>query len=88
MIDPKKDMQDKLAILSLYHNTNDFQVTMHLFFNGTKNAPNNVLLYIAPTNVCTVNIHGERNKRKKWVLGKALNSTLLKVIADVQVTRE
>lgn len=38
---------------------------------GQKNAPNNVLLYIPPTNicnvnihVCTVNIHGERNKRK------------------------
>ena len=72
MIDPKKGMQDKLAILSLYHNTNDFQVTMHLFFNGTKNAPNNMLLYMAPTNVCnvnihvcTVNIHGERNKKNR-----------------------
>ena len=30
----------------------------------------------------------EKGIKEKWVSGKTLNSTLLKVIADVQVTRE
>ena len=86
MIDPKKGMQDKLAILSLHHNTNDFQVAIHLFFNGTKNAPNNVLFYIANVMLIfmfVLLIFMKKGIKEKWVSGKTLNNTLLKVIADV-----
>lgn len=61
-------------------------MAIHLFFNGTKNAPNNVLLYIANVMLIfmlVLLIFMKKGIKEKWVSGKTLNSTLLKVIADV-----
>ena len=61
-------------------------MAIHLFFNGTKNVPNNVLFYIANVMLIfmfVLLIFMKKGIKEKWVSGKTLNNTLLKVIADV-----